>query len=143
METKQIRVMASLSKDYQKAEVEFVIVPSADELPGQASEQAEKYCLEQAKQLLDAELRLIGTPKAQPAQQAAPAQAQVSRPQYAPQRPYPAQGQAHGDPNRPVSQSQLQFLCKLGWSGDASGMTSGQASALIDQLKTSRDGRRN
>jgi hypothetical protein len=135
METKTIRVMVSLTKNYQKAEVEMVVVPSGDELPGQCSEQAEAYCLEQAKKTLEAAIVASGADQVAQYKPVAPSQTQQA---YS--RPYPgapAQQYAASD-RKPVTMGQIKFLKMLGYAGAFENLSSFDASKIIDQLKNNQ-----
>ena len=123
MEIKTIRVMASLSRNYQKTEFEIDVEPSEGEAPTDCATEAEKYCLTEAHRMLEAAEKL--TEKKQ--QEPAPAPVKTFAPTPAPLPTYSAPG------SRPISDKQIALLKKLGYQGDVSGWSAKQASATIDQ----------
>ena len=136
MEIKTIRVMSSLSRNYQKAEFEIQVEPSEGETPIACSTQAEKYCLGEAYKMLTAAETLTKkeatvektVPQAPTQTQEAPRQFEMPK--------YPSGG------SRPMSEKQAGLLRHLGYAGDTSGWSAKQASAMIDQIMASKGGNR-
>lgn len=125
MEIKSTVIKAQASLNYQVGAVEIEI----SNYTAEEFNQVENYVITKAKEICN---KLAGAEVKEEPKVAV--QTEYKRATFVPKAPLAAQNEPNlGDAR--ASQSQLDFLKKLGYKGDFNNLTKQQASELIQQLK--------